>query len=237
MCGRFNLRQHVVFVPRYLYTNTAWQLVTVQKYTFNPFQTNTFIVHSGSEAVIVDGSAHVPDDFKLMESYISENNLVIKHLLLTHGHIDHIMGCAHLGEVFELPWRLNRADKPFVDRAQDQARMFGVEFDSRAIETTDIKEDDVIEFGDVVWNVFETPGHSPGSVSFVDENSEVVISGDVLFQGSIGRTDLLFGSLPTLMQSIYQKLIPLGDQYRVLCGHGPDTIIGHERAMNPFLQG
>ncbi|NND72338.1 MAG: MBL fold metallo-hydrolase [Rhodothermales bacterium] len=209
----------------------------VQKYTFNPFQTNTFIIHSGSEAVLIDASAHMPEEFDLIESYISENKLTVKALLLTHGHIDHIMGCAHLTETYGMPWMLNPADKPFVDRAQDQARMFGVEFDPRQIKTTPIKEGDSVRFGDVDWSVLETPGHSPGSVSFVDEENEVVISGDVLFNGSIGRTDLLFGSMPVLMQSIYQKLIPLGDQFKVLCGHGPDTIIGHERAMNPFLQG
>ncbi len=208
----------------------------VQKYTFNPFQTNTYICHDSGEAVIVDASAHVKSDIDLMASYISTNNLVVKHLLLTHGHIDHILGCVALSKEFDLPWRVNLQDKPLLDRSADQARLFGIEMDSNQIRIDKLDEGETITFGNVTWSTVLTPGHSPGSISFIDKGNKVVVAGDVLFQGSIGRTDLWQGSLPVLMRSIFDHLMPLGDDFKVLCGHGPDTTIGHERLTNPFLQ-
>lgn len=232
-----NLRRQTDFVPLSLSNQpNPSERVIIRSFTFNPFQTNTFIIHDDGEAVIIDASAHIPDELDVVYQYVDENNLTVKKLLLTHGHIDHIMGCAKLSEKYALPWYLNPADKPFVDRAQDQARLFGVAMDAGAIDTVPIREGDQVAFGNVEWEVVETPGHSPGSVSFIDRGSEVVISGDVLFSGSIGRTDLLHGSLPELMRSIFQKILTLPDNYRVLCGHGPDTTIGQERVTNPFLQ-
>lgn len=210
--------------------------LTVQKYTFNPFQTNTFICHDQGEAVIVDASAFGEQDIDLMAKYINDNNLTVKHLLLTHAHIDHILGCAALASRFNMAWRLHASDMPFIARSSDQARLFGIEMDDSQISTEPIKEGDVISFGSVEWSTILTPGHSPGSVSFVDQQNKIVVAGDVLFQGSIGRTDLWQGSLPELMRSIYEKLLPLGDDFQVFCGHGPNTTIGDERRTNPFLQ-
>lgn len=208
----------------------------VQKYTFNPFQTNTFICHDDGEAVIVDASAFGTDDVELMTKYIEDNNLTVKHLLLTHAHIDHILGCVALSEQFGLDWRLHTSDIPLISRSADQARLFGIEMDEKPIHTEPIDEEDVISFGNIRWSTVLTPGHSPGSVSFIDAQNRVAVSGDVLFQGSIGRTDLWQGSLPVLMRTIYEKLLPLGDDYQVFCGHGPNTTIGDERRTNPFLQ-
>ena len=108
--------------------------------------------------------------------------------------------------------------------------------DARDFLINNLKDKDVIELGNARWNVAHTPGHLLGSVSLIDQENQLVVSGDVLFHGSIGRTDLWQGSLPVLMQSIYEKLMPLDDDFLVLCGHGPDTTIGFERANNPFLQ-
>ena len=113
--------------------------------------------------------------------------------------------------------------------------MFGVSIEPPPETSSFLADGDVVEFGRVRFQVLHTPGHSPGSICFYDEPSRAVIAGDVLFQGSIGRTDLWRGSLPELMRSIFEKLVPLGDDVQVHPGHGPDTTIGRERESNPFL--
>lgn len=207
----------------------------VQRFTFNPFQTNCFVCSSDGEAVLIDPSCMTSEDFHLVEGYLDENDLTVRHLLLTHGHIDHIFGCAHFSTRFGMSFQMNREDGQLMSNAEDQARMFGVEIDPPPAMSSFLAEGDVVDFGDVRLEVFHTPGHSPGSICFYDEQSRHVISGDVLFQGSIGRTDLWRGSLPELMRSIFEKLMPLGDDVRVHPGHGPDTTIGREKQSNPFL--
>lgn len=113
--------------------------------------------------------------------------------------------------------------------------MFGVAMDEPPPPGSFIDEDDTLAFGNTTWEILHTPGHSPGSICFWDSANDLVIAGDVLFQNSIGRTDLWQGSMPILMTSIFQKLLPLGDTVRVYPGHGPATTIGSERQSNPFL--
>ncbi len=207
----------------------------IRSFTFNPFQTNCFIVHDQGEAVIVDAASSTPAEHAEIEQYVEENQLQVRHLLLTHGHIDHIFGCTHLSERFGMPFKLHAEDVPLLERAEDQAAMFGIPLDRPQEVDGSIKEGDKVQFGGVTWRVLHTPGHSPGSIAFYDEAARVVLSGDVLFAGSIGRTDLWKGSLPILMESIFQKLLPLGDDIRVYSGHGPVTTIKDERRHNPFL--
>jgi glyoxylase-like metal-dependent hydrolase (beta-lactamase superfamily II) len=207
----------------------------VHRFTFNPFQTNCFICESDGEAVLIDPSCATPDEIGVVEEYLGENGIVIRHLLLTHGHIDHIFGCAHFTDHFGLSFQMNREDLPLLSRAEEQASMFGVKIAAPPLPSLFIDEGDAIEFGSARLDVLYTPGHSPGSISFYDEASRTVLAGDVLFQGSIGRTDLWRGSLPELMRSIFETLIPLGDDVRVHPGHGPETTIGRERHSNPFL--
>lgn len=207
----------------------------IKSFTFNPFQTNCFIAHDEGEAVIVDAASSEATEHAEIERYIEENKLKVTHLLLTHGHIDHIFGCRHLSERFGMPFRLHAEDLPLLQRAGDQAVMFGIPLEEPTSIDGSIEEGDEIRFGRVRWRVLHTPGHSPGSVAFFDEKARAVLSGDVLFAGSIGRTDLWKGSLPILMTSVFQKLVPLGDDVQVYSGHGPVTTIGDERRHNPFL--
>ena len=132
---------------------------------------------------------------------------------------------------------MHRAELPFLVHAQEQARLFGVDLETPPAPEHFLEEGDTVAFGEVTWRVLHTPGHSPGSVCFYDEGEGAVLSGDVLFQGSIGRTDLMQGSMPQLMRSIFEQLVPLGDETRVYPGHGPATTIGRERQANPFLTG
>lgn len=207
----------------------------VRTFTFNPFQTNCYVCHSDGEGVLVDAASSTPEEHRQIEEYIARRGITIKHLLLTHGHIDHIFGCRHFSDRFDMPFRMHRADAPLLAHAPEQSAMFGVPLDDPPEPSPDLDQDAEISFGGVRWRVLHTPGHSPGSVSFYDEQNQTVLAGDVLFAGSIGRTDLWRGSLSVLMESIFQKLVPLGDDVRVLSGHGEETTIGHERRSNPFL--
>ena len=207
----------------------------IRRFTFNPFQTNCYVCHDGTQAVLVDPSSSTDREHEVVERYIDGAGLEIQHLLLTHGHIDHIFGCAHFARLYGLGWQMHREDLPLLSRATDQAAMFGVAIETPPEPESFLSEGDRIRIGETDLEVLHTPGHSPGSICFYDRGAGVVIAGDVLFQDSIGRTDLWRGSLPELMASIFQKLVPLGDDVRICPGHGPETTIGRERAANPFL--
>lgn len=210
----------------------------IETFTCNPFQTNTYVCHAGGEAVLVDASPATETEQQAVLAYLADNGLTVRHLLLTHGHIDHIFGCAFFAEHFGLPWQMHRADAPFLTRAAEQARFFGVPLDPPPQADHFLEAGDSITFGGGTWAVRHTPGHSPGSICFVDAENQIVLAGDVLFRGSIGRTEgLPQTSLPQLMRSIHEELLPLGDDVVVYPGHGPATTIGRERRENPFLTG
>ncbi|MGI9174268.1 MAG: MBL fold metallo-hydrolase, partial [Rhodothermales bacterium] len=177
--------------------------------------TNSYVCHDAGEAVLIDASTHTQAEQETVVRYIEENNLTVRHLLLTHAHIDHIFGCAFFAERYAKGWQMHRADVPFIDRAEDQAVAFGIGLERPPQPQQFLEEGNLISFGRTELRVLHTPGHSPGSVCFYDEQEGAVLSGDVLFQGSIGRTDLPQGSMPQLMQSISEKLLPLGDETQV----------------------
>ena len=207
----------------------------IRQFTFSPFQTNTFVCYDAGEAVIIDASCSTEDEVKAVEDFVGERDLTVRHLLLTHAHIDHILGCARLAAAFGQRFKLHREEKELLENAETQRRMFGVAVEDPPAPAGFLDEGDVVSFGNTELEVIHAPGHSPGSICFYDAASKAVISGDVLFKGSIGRTDLWKGSLPQLMESIFQKIVPLGDEVRVHPGHGPATSIGEERRSNPFL--
>lgn len=210
--------------------------MTIQTFTFNPFQTNGYVCHDGGEAVLVDAASQTPAEHQQVLAYLDAHGLTVEHLLLTHAHIDHIFGCRFFTDHFGMGWQMHRADVPFVRRSQEQALLFGVPLEEPPEPSGFLDAGDTVTFGATTWEVLHTPGHSPGSITFVDAAQGAALAGDVLFQGSIGRTDLPQGSLPQLMRSIYQQLVPLGDEVVVYPGHGPATTIGRERRTNPFLQ-
>ena len=209
--------------------------MVIQSFTFNPFMTNSYVCHDAGEAVLIDASAHTQAEQEVVTRYIEKHGLTVRHLLLTHAHIDHIFGCAFFAEHYAESWKVHRADLPFIDRAEDQAVAFGIAMDCPPPPEHFLEEGEAISFGQKELRILHTPGHSPGSVCFYDEHGGDVLSGDVLFQGSVGRTDLPQGSMPQLMRSISEKLLPLGDGTRVYPGHGPATTVGQERRTNPFL--
>ena len=208
----------------------------VQVFCVNPFQTNCLVAHDGGEAVLIDPGTYSQTERRAVVEYIQREGLVLRRLLLTHGHIDHIFDLAYFTREFEMPYEMHEADLPLIANAETQARMYGLTLDPPPEPGGLLEEGDVIRFGSAEWEIVHTPGHSPGSVAFIDRANSMVISGDVLFNGSIGRTDLWKGSMNELMSSIFEKLMVLPDDYAVYCGHGPATTIGRERTANPFLQ-
>ena len=210
--------------------------MTVRPFVHSPFATNSYVCHSGGEAVVVDASCSTPHEVDELTEYIREQGLTVRHLLLTHAHLDHIFGCAALAEQFNLDWTAHRDTLPFLRRAREQSIFFGQPIAQPPEPGRLVVEGDTIRFGSAEWDVLETPGHAPGSISILDRAAGIVFVGDVLFRQSIGRTDLPGGDMGTLMDSIYQKLLTLPDATRVLSGHGPETTIGAEHRFNPFLR-
>ncbi len=174
------------------------------------------------------------DEAARIAGKVGELGLDIERVLLTHGHLDHVMGVATLQAEWGIPVLMNPGDAFLLENLPAQAAAFGLPLSGIPRVDTDIKEGDKVEFGEVTLDVLLTPGHSPGSVTFAGAGA--VFSGDVLFAGSIGRTDLPGGDFDTLIQSIREKLLSLDDSVIVYPGHGPATTVGHERLHNPFLQ-
>ena len=195
------------------------------------FAQNCYLLaESGSrDAVIVDPG----EEPELFLVTAEEEGLSIKEIWLTHAHIDHILGVGAIKEATRAPISLHPADVPLYRNLPQQGLMFGFRVDAPPPIDRELIHGQTLTLGSVRFAVRHTPGHSPGSVSLVGPG--LVIGGDVLFQGSIGRTDLPGGSLERLLQSIHQELLVLPDDTVVYSGHGPATTIGVERRTNPFL--
>lgn len=207
----------------------------VQAFTVNPFAENTYVCHDAGEAVVIDPGCSTLGERQAVLDYLATRHLTVRHLLLTHAHIDHIIDCAFFARHFNQRFQMHQADVPLLENADTQARMFGVEIEPPPLPGALLAEGDTVAVGEATWRVLHCPGHSPGSICFYDAENGFVIGGDVLFQGSVGRTDLWKGSMEQLMTSIHRKLLPLDDHTLVYAGHGPPTTIGRERAANPFL--
>ncbi|HQW05012.1 MAG: MBL fold metallo-hydrolase [Flavobacteriales bacterium] len=208
----------------------------VAKFTFNPFQENTYVVHDSGDAVIIDPGCWDQAEREELEAYLTQNALTPSRLVLTHAHIDHIMGCSWIHDRYGLLPELHRLDLPTLNGGERTAQMFGIPYDPAPEPNRFIAEGDVINVGDDELKVLFVPGHAPGHIALHSAKDDFVISGDVLFKHSVGRVDLPGGDMDTLVSSIREQLFPLGDTVKVYCGHGPETTIGVERRSNPFLR-
>jgi len=214
--------------------------LTVRSFVVSPFAENTYVLSSNGEAAIVDPGTATRLERQAVEAYIEAAGLRVRHLLLTHAHIDHVFGCHHFAERYPEAeyggWQLHPADAPLLANAVVQGELFGVRVDPPPAPAHDLAAGDEIALGDNAFRVLHVPGHSPGSVAFYDEAEGILVGGDVLFAGSIGRTDLWEGSLDTLLASIRHEVLTLPDGTTVYAGHGPSTTVGTERRTNPFLR-
>lgn len=196
-----------------------------------PLQVNCFILadEKTKEAVVIDPGDDAGDILKV----IREKGLLVRYLVNTHGHFDHVGANRALKEATGALLLIHEGDAPVMASAPLQSSAFGMEEISSPPADRFVKHGDVITAGEVKLKVLHTPGHSPGGISLLEDG--MVFTGDALFAGSIGRTDLPGGDLLTLLRAIKTNLMTLPDDTRVFCGHGPASTIGEERRENPFL--
>lgn len=211
-------------------------MLKLKSFTVNPFQQNTYLIwDSNNIAAIIDPGNSSNLENLMIKKFITENELKLNRLLLTHAHIDHIMGNKFIFDEYGLLPEVHEEDLFFIDAMKQTASMYGVNCEESPKPEKYLEANQIIELGELSINCIHTPGHSPGSITFYFDKEKVMISGDVLFNGSIGRTDLPKGDFDTLIDSIKNKLFPLGDDTKVYSGHGPVTTIGKEKISNPFL--
>jgi glyoxylase-like metal-dependent hydrolase (beta-lactamase superfamily II) len=211
-------------------------VIRVAKFTFSPFQENTYVLHAEGRGIIVDPGCWNSSEEHELESWLDDNGVVPERLVLTHAHVDHVFGCAWIHERYGLLPEMHRADLDLLRNAPRQAELFGVSCAPSPEPVRFLDEGDVITLGEAHMDVLFTPGHAPGHIALWCPREKMVISGDVLFHRSIGRVDLPGGDFDMLANSIREKLYRLGDEVVVYCGHGPETTIGEERRLNPFVR-
>ena len=212
-------------------------MININTFVFNPFQENTYILSDNTgECVIVDAGCYFEEEFKQLFDFISSNKLKPVKLLNTHGHIDHILGVPRLSEFYNLVPEFHNDELFLVKNAVEQGKLFGIHLNPVLKAEYRLEEKSMIEFGHSQLKVLHIPGHTKGSVAFVSESDNFIITGDVLFKGGIGRTDLPGeGDYDTLLKSIKNKLLVYNDEVLIFPGHGPSSTIGKEKNTNPFL--
>ena len=212
-------------------------MLQIQKFTFNPFSENTYVVYNENKNAVVVDPGNIQDfETNALEKFISENNLTVKNILLTHAHIDHVLGLQWVFDKFQVPVLLHEIEKEILDRNPFTAKQFGFFMKPFEGEIQNIKENEILKLDEDELKIEHVPGHSPGHVAFHSEKQNFIISGDVLFEGSIGRTDLYKGDFEQLLESIRTKLFVLNDETQVFSGHGNETTIGFEKQHNPFFK-
>ena len=207
----------------------------LQKIIVGPFQENCYVV--GDEATGAGALIDPGDEAARIALTVEQTNLEIGQIILTHAHIDHIGAVAQLADEYACPVLIHAEAEPMLKQAPTQAMMMGLRFNKVPNVDSYIEDEEVLEVGGVFLRSLYTPGHAPGHLAFYIEGEGVVLAGDALFAGSVGRVDLPGGNMEVLMRSIQEQLLTLPDETIVHPGHGPETTIGAEKAYNPFLQG
>ena len=209
----------------------------IARLIFNPLQENTYVVWDDTlEAVVIDAGNMSEKENATLEQFLSERGLKPVYALNTHGHFDHLMGVEFLRSRYGAKFAVSSKDKFLVESAKQNAAMFGIG-GGNIIEVIDVDLEGMesIKFGQTELQIITTPGHTPGHVVFYEPQAKVLFTGDTLFRESIGRTDLPGGDYSWIMNSILEKIIPLGDDVKLYPGHGETSDIGHESMYNPFV--
>jgi len=212
-------------------------MLNVQRFTFNPVQENTYVVYNDEkDCCIIDPGCYFAAEEKALTDFVEENGLKPVYLLNTHCHLDHIFGNRFIHKRYGLILHLHPLEEAVLEFGPASANMWQMPFDNYDGELKFINEGDTIQLGNETLEILFTPGHSPGSICFYSKPHKFIISGDVLFNGSVGRTDLPGGSFDTLQQSIKTKIYMLPEDVIVYPGHGDSTTIGDEMKTNPFVK-
>lgn len=196
---------------------------------------NTYVLYDETgEALVIDPGCYEQFEKKKLDEFISLKKLKVVQLLNTHCHIDHVFGNYHVKEKYKVQLYIHKLDEPQLKAIKAYAPTYGIDNYEEALPDNYLKEGEKVKWGNSELNILFLPGHSPGHVGFHSPEQKFIIGGDVLFQGSIGRTDLPGGDLDTLINSIHQKLFVLPDDTTVYSGHGETTTLGEEKVSNPF---
>lgn len=209
----------------------------VKKFTFNPFQENTYLLYTDKIGVIIDPGCSTSSERAELSNFIEDKNLEVKALLNTHCHIDHVFGNEYIIRKYGVDFYAHHYELPVLEAAERTANMYGIEgFVNSPLPTKFIEDGDVLKFGDIALTVIFGPGHSPGHVAFYNLESDRIFSGDILFKGSFGRVDLPGGDLETLKNTIKSRFFTLPENTIIYSGHGDETSVGEEKLTNYILQ-
>lgn len=211
-------------------------MIHIHYFTFSPFAENTYILWDETkEAVIIDPGCLAQYEKEELADFVADNQLTVKHLLQTHTHLDHVFGSAFVKRKFGVKMLMHKNEIPVLDNVESRCIMWNIKGYEPVEADGFIDEGDVIKFGNSELEILFVPGHAPGHLAFVNHAQKFVIGGDVLFRGSVGRTDFPLCSYTDLMNSIKTKFMALDDDYKVYAGHNDPTTIGLERRTNPFI--
>lgn len=210
--------------------------IRIHTLIFNDFGVNTYILEAeNQECIIVDAACHSTKEQTSLKELISSRNLQLKLQISTHSHVDHLMGCTFVKNTYQTPWLIHTDGTTLLNQASAFASMFGLSIEAPTSPDGYVEDGEEIQLGVNKLKILHTPGHAQGSICIYCEAENFVITGDVLFNGSIGRTDLPGGNTETLLNSIAKKLLVLPAETKVYPGHGPTTTIGDEKRNNPYL--
>ena len=213
-------------------------MMKIKRFEFNMFPVNTYVIWDETgEAAVIDPGCFYDEERAKLKNFIETNNLTIKHLLNTHLHVDHVCGNPFIERTWGVKSEAHELDAFWIEEAPKQSRMFGFSLpDKLTAPSIHLYDGSIVTFGNTSIEVIHVPGHSPGSIVFYCAENHCMFSGDVLFQGSIGRADLAGGNFDTLIEGICSKLFILPNDTIVYPGHGASTTIGAEKTENPFFK-
>lgn len=211
-------------------------MLKIKSFVFSPIQENTYLLYDEfNNCAIIDPGCYFDAEKEQLVGFIKKNGLIPKMLLNTHCHLDHVFGNKYIAETFGLVAQIHEKEKPVLEFAPASGLMWNMPFDNYTGELIFLKGGDKIHIGEDELDIIEAPGHSPGHICFYSPKQNFLIGGDVLFNRSIGRTDLPGGNHAQLIKNIKEKLFVLPDETVVYSGHGPATTIGEEKKENPYL--
>lgn len=207
----------------------------IETFTVNTFSQNTYLIYEDSRALLIDAGFGQASEFNKLTGLLKAQKLELKAVLLTHAHIDHVLGLQRVLDTFDVPVYLSHADLSLWENVSMQGNFFGVPMEKFDFTPEPLPHDQPVSLHGFDLISLFTPGHSPDHLAFYAEESGFVVAGDALFQGGIGRTDLYKGNFDVLADSIRRKLYTLPEKTLVYPGHGPRTIISHEKKFNSFV--
>lgn len=211
-------------------------MLHIQYFVFNALRENTYVLYDAAtrECLVLDPGCYTERERDTLDNFLADKRLLVKHLVNTHAHVDHIAGNQHVKEKYNVELRLHKEDLPMLDAAVSYAPSYCFEDYKPAQADGFLQEGDLIQVGAFELAVLHVPGHSPGHIALYQKEEGICFVGDVLFKDSVGRVDLPGGDADQLSNSIQKRLLTLPDAVKVYPGHGPPTTIGRERKHNPF---